>query len=192
MPPAGRPRPTPTTAQRSLRRYSSARPRWCHPSVPPRRTATSFKPAVSKSAAAWADRRSVLQTTTIGWLRLARSDVRSASSVSGTLTAPGRCPGGEVNSSGWRTSRLFCAEPAKQPGQECNHGKHSDAEESITQRRRIAGRSRSTRIAEPSVGDGGAERRTGQVPHGSPDRTNRAPPARASIAPENNSAVAVA
>ena len=80
--------------------YSRASPCRCHPSVPPRRTATSRKPAASSSVAARADRLSVLQTTTTGCRRAASSPARPDRSASGTLTAPGRWPGGAVNSSG--------------------------------------------------------------------------------------------
>jgi hypothetical protein len=83
-----------------FRNYSRASPCRCHPSVPPRRTATSRKPAASSSVAARADRRSVLQTSTTGSRRAASSPARPDRSASGTLTAPGRWPGGAVNSSG--------------------------------------------------------------------------------------------
>jgi hypothetical protein len=79
--------------------YSSGRPSRCHPSVPPRSTATSCKPMASSFVAAWADRRSVLQTSTTGCRRAASSPIRPGRSVSGTLTAPGRWPGGAINSS---------------------------------------------------------------------------------------------
>ena len=59
----------------------------------------SCKPMASSFVAAWADRRSVLQTSTTGCRRAASSPIRSGKSVSGTLTAPGRWPGGAVNSS---------------------------------------------------------------------------------------------
>jgi hypothetical protein len=77
-------------AHYSSAHYSSVRPCRCQPSVPPRRIATSCKPASINAVAACAERRSVLQTTTIGCLRLARSGVRAASAPSGTLTAPGK------------------------------------------------------------------------------------------------------
>jgi hypothetical protein len=85
---------------RCAHNYSRASPCRCHPSVPPRRTATSRKPAASSSVAARADRRSVLQTSTTGSRRAASSPARPDRSASGTLTAPGRWPGGAVNSSG--------------------------------------------------------------------------------------------
>jgi hypothetical protein len=74
----------------SLLSYSRASPCRCHSSVPPRRTATSLRPVASSSVAARADRRSVLQTTTIGCRRATSSPAWPGRSASGTLTAPGR------------------------------------------------------------------------------------------------------
>ena len=58
------------------------------------------------------ERRSVLHTTTIGCRCAASSGVRAATSASGTLSAPGRWPGGAVNSSGCRTSTSSSGSPA--------------------------------------------------------------------------------
>jgi len=99
---------------RSSRRHyglSSASPCRCHPSVPPRRTATSRKPMATSSVAARADRRSILQTITIGRRRAASSPTGPGRSASGTLTAPGKWPA--VNSSGWRTSTTTASPDAR-------------------------------------------------------------------------------
>ena len=49
--------------------------------------------------------------------------------------------------------RLFCAEPAKQPGQQCDHSKHSEAKQSIPQGPSVTRRGRTGCIAKPRIGN---------------------------------------
>ena len=147
----------PSISDRGNRRvlsYSSASPRRRHPSVPPRRTATSPRPAASSSVAALADRRSVLQTTTIGCRRAASSPARPGRSAIGTLTAPGRWPGGAMNSSGWRTSTRTTASPTAR--RRCNSTTSIHAGSSA-RGRRINGIEMPLMASAPRVSSHGAE-----------------------------------
>lgn len=82
-----------------------------------------------------------------------RSEVRSPSWASGTLTSPGRCPGGAVNSSGWRTSSSMTGSPAA--SRRCSLSDSIHRGSCVRNRRNSRGRNAIIAKTEQSISQGG-------------------------------------